>query len=81
MGLLALGGTVLIDRKKRTTGGGDWRAFAGATSNVPFAAIAAGRTRVSLQEIGYGRLAAGLVLYLVLLLGHEAVIGVAPLAL
>ncbi len=80
LGVLALGGTVLIDRKKRTTMGGDWRAFAGATSNVPFAAIAAGRTRVSLKEIGYGRLVAGLVLYMVLLLGHEAVIGVAPLA-
>ncbi len=80
LGVLALGGTVHIDRKKRTTMGGDWRAFAGATSNVPFAAIAAGRTRVSLKEIGYGRLVAGLVLYLVLLLGHEAVIGVAPLA-
>ena len=81
LGVLALGGTVHIDRKKRTTGGGNWRAFAGATSNVPFAAIAAGRTRLSLKEIGYGRLAAGLVLYVVLLLGHEAVIGVAPLAL
>ena len=81
LGVLALGGTVHIDRKKRTTMGGDWRAFAGATSNVPFAAIAAGRTRVSLKEIGYGRLVAGLVLYMVLLLGHEAVIGVAPLAL
>ena len=80
LGVLALGGTVHIDRKKRTTMGGDWRAFAGATSNVPFAAIAAGRTRVSLKEIGYGRLVAGLVLYLVLLLGHEVVIGVAPLA-
>lgn len=80
LGVLALGGTVHIDRKKRTTMGGDWRAFAGATSNVPFAAIAAGRTRVSLKEIGYGRLVAGLVLYMVLLLGHEAVIGVAPLA-
>ena len=80
LGVLALGGTVHIDRKKRATGGGDWRAFAGATSNLPFAAIVAGRTRVSLKEIGYGRLAAGLVLYMVLLLGHEAVIGVAPLA-
>ena len=80
LGVLALGGTVHIDRKKRTTMGGDWRAFAGATSNLPFAAIAAGRTRVSLKEIGYGRLVAGLVLYMVLLLGHEAVIGVAPLA-
>ena len=80
LGVLALGGTVHIDRKKRTTGGGNWRAFAGATSNVPFAAIAAGRTRLSLKEIGYGSLVAGLVLYMVLLLGHEAVIGVAPLA-
>ncbi len=81
LGLLALGGTVLIDRKKRITMGEDWQAFAGETSNVPFAAIVAGRTRVSLKEIGYGRLLAGLVLYMVLLLGHEAVIGVAPLAL
>ena len=80
LGVLALGGTAHIDRKKRTTMGGDWQAFAGATSNVPFAAIVAGRTRISPKEIGYGRLAAGLVLYLVLLLGHEEVIGVAPLA-
>ena len=75
LGVLALGGTAHIDRKKRTTMGGDWQAFAGATSNVPFAAIVAGRTRISPKEIGYGRLAAGLVLYLVLLLGHEEVIG------
>lgn len=33
---------------------------------------------MSLREIGYGRLVAGLILYAVFFLAHEAVIGVTP---
>ena len=73
---LALGGTVLLDLKKRRTMGEAWTAFAQGSSNVPFAALVAGRTKVGLAEIGWGRIAAGVVLYVVLNVGHEYVIGV-----
>ena len=77
---LALLGTVFIERKKKTALGAEWEAFAAASSNVPFAAVLAGRARVGLGEIGYGRLAAGVALYLVLFFAHAYVIGVPPLA-
>ena len=76
---LALGGTVLIDDKKRVSMGEAWPPFAQATSNLPVAALVSGRARVGLAEIGYPRLAGGLGLYLVLLLGHEWVIGTSVL--
>lgn len=76
---LALGGTVLIDAKKRVSMGEAWPPFAQATSNLPVAALVSGRARVGLAEIGYPRLAGGLGLYLVLLLGHEWVIGTSVL--
>jgi uncharacterized membrane protein len=50
--LLALAGTALIDRRKAAALGGDWRRFAAVTSNLPFAAIAAGRNRLDPGEIG-----------------------------
>ena len=59
--------------------GPEWEAFAAASSNLPFAAILAGRARVGLGEIGYRRLAAGVALYLLFFFAHEAVIGVPPL--
>ncbi len=76
LAVLALAGTVLIDRKKRVSWGAAWPPFAEATSNLPLAAIVAGRARVGLAEIGWGRLAGGLALYLVLLVGHDLVSGV-----
>jgi len=78
MTVLALGGTLLIDRKVRRRMGADWTAWAAETSNVPFAALFAGRARVSLAEIGYLRLAAGIVLYAVFFLTHETVVGATP---
>jgi uncharacterized membrane protein len=77
---LALSGTVFIDRKKKVALGPEWEAFAAASSNLPFAAILAGRARVGLGEIGYRRFAAGVALYLLFFFAHEAVIGVPPLA-
>jgi len=52
--LLALGGGASIDAKRRRRFGDQWQKFAAATSNVPFAAIAAGRNRLgpALAEIG-----------------------------
>jgi uncharacterized membrane protein len=52
--VLALGGTVSIDAKRRRSFGDQWSRFTQTTSNVPFAAIAAGRNqlRPALREIG-----------------------------
>lgn len=55
--LLAVGGTASIDAKRRRNFGERWEAFARQTSNVPFAAIVAGRNRLgpALREIGIVR--------------------------
>lgn len=77
---LALGGTVLIDRKKRLALGGNWQRLADVTSNVPFVALMAGRSRLRWREIGLLRLVAGLLLYAVLYLAHPLIAGL-PIAL
>src|SRR6202034_3330707 len=69
--LLALGGTLLIDRRKRLALGTDWSRFAEVTSNLPFAAILAGRSRLSLREVGVAPVLGGLLLYGVLFLAHS----------
>ena len=74
--LVALVGTLTIDRRKKATLGDDWLAFAAATSNLPLAAIIAGRARVGLAEIGYARLIGGVVLYAVLLITHPYAFGI-----
>jgi uncharacterized membrane protein len=73
---LALGGTVLIDRKKRLALGGNWQRLAGISSNLPFAALIARRTRLRWRDIGLLRLIAGLLLYAVLYLAHPFFAGV-----
>jgi uncharacterized membrane protein len=75
LALLALGGTVLIDRKKRLAFGSNWPRFAQVTSNVPFWALATGRAPLRLGEIGILRIVAGLLLYAVLLLAHPLFTG------
>ncbi|MGE0652844.1 MAG: NnrU family protein [Alphaproteobacteria bacterium] len=74
--ILTFGGIVHIEIKKRAGGGEAWTRFTAASSVVPFAAIIDGRTQVSLGEIGWNRIAAGLVLYVILLLGHRLVVDV-----
>jgi uncharacterized membrane protein len=76
--LLALAGTRLIDLRKAETLGEDWKRFAALTSNVPFTAIVEGRNRVVFAEIGWKRLAAGLVLYAVLVGAHPWLLGSKP---
>lgn len=72
---LALGGTVLIDRKKRLALGSNWARLAEVTSNLPFAALVSGRTRLHWRDIGVLRIAAGLLLYAVLYLAHPIITG------
>src|SRR5437870_64862 len=73
---LALGGTVLIDRKKQLALGSNWPRLAEVTSNVPFAALIAGRTRLRWRDVSLLRIAAGLLLYAVLYLAHPIITGV-----
>jgi len=72
---LALGGTVLIDRKKQLALGSNWSRLTEVTSNLPFAALLAGRTKLRWRDIGFLRIAAGLLLYAVLFLAHPKIAG------
>ena len=72
---LALGGTVLIDRKKQLALGSNWSRLAEVTSNLPFAALVAGRTGLRWRDLGLLRIAAGLLLYAVLYLAHPIITG------
>ena len=76
--VVALAGTVSIDRKRRRLLGAAWEPFAAQTSIVPFAAIAAGRNRFRPGEIGAWRWGAAVVVYVLMLGGHANVIGVSP---
>jgi uncharacterized membrane protein len=76
--LLALSGTVLIDRRKQAALGAEWERFAAVTSNAPFAAIAASRNRFDAAEIGWGRFLSGLVLYGLVLWLHPMLFGARP---
>lgn len=77
--VLAFGGTLAIDAKKRRAWGERWAPFAAATSNLPFAAIAQGRARLDLAGIGWWRLALAALLFAVLLWLHPLALGVPAL--
>ena len=76
--LLTLLGTRSIDAKRKRKLGDKWDAFAAKTSNVPFAAIVSGRNHLSLAEIGWWRLAVGLIAYLAVFGAHGLLFGVMP---
>jgi uncharacterized membrane protein len=76
---LAVFGTASIDAKRKRALGARWDAFAGQTSGVPFAAILAGKQKLSLGEIGWWRLLLGVVVWAALLFGHPFLFGVNPL--
>ena len=78
---LAIGGTMHIDSRKRRQLGPDWEIYARQSSHLSFLAIAQGRTKLVWSEIGWRATGMGFVLYLVLLIGHEPIIGVAPMSL
>lgn len=78
---LALAGTVSIDAKRRRGFGAAWQSFEQATSNLPFVAIASGRNRLALGEIGLWRLLAAVAAFAVLLALHGRWFGASPLPL
>ena len=76
---LALLGPLSIDAKRHRVHGARWERFAAVTSNVPFAAILAGRNRLDIREIGVWRIALGFGVYLGLLALHAWLFGTSPL--
>ncbi len=76
--LLAVLGPLSIDAKRRRKHGERWDRFAAVTSNVPFAAIVAGRNRLALGELGGWRIGLAVVLYTAFLLGHAMLFGASP---
>lgn len=80
VGALGLVGAPLVDAKKAARHGERWRAFAAATSSLPFLAIAQGRQRLVLAEIGWWRIALAVVLFGATLSAHRWAFGVSPLA-
>jgi uncharacterized membrane protein len=57
-----------MDARKRANP--DWGRFAAVTSHVPFVAIAQGRNRLDLHEIGWLRPAIGLAVFFAVLAFH-----------
>lgn len=76
---LALFGTASIDAKRKRALGASWEAFAAQTSNVPFAAILAGRQKLSLGEIGLWRILAGVAVWALFAWAHPFLFGVRAL--
>jgi uncharacterized membrane protein len=77
--LLAVLGPLSIDAKRRRKYGERWDRFAAVTSNLPFAAIVAGRNRLVLGELGVWRIALGALLYAGTLALHATLFGASPL--
>jgi len=78
LGLMVLLGTRSIDRKGRARDPEAWAKFEAVTSNIPFAAIAQGRNRLHVGEIGWRALVA-LALIALVAWAHPMLIG-APIA-
>lgn len=76
---LAVFGTASIDAKRRKGVGPAWDAFAAQTSNLPFAAILAGKQSLRLGEIGWWRILLAIVVWAGLLFAHPLLFGVSPL--
>jgi uncharacterized membrane protein len=77
--VLAVFGTVSIDAKRKRALGAAWDAFAARTSNAPFAAIFAGRQKLSIGEIGWRGLV-GLVAALAIAFFHRQLFGIAVIS-
>ena len=75
----ALAGMPSIDAKLARRDPDTWQALSAATSIVPFAAIVAGRNRFVPNEIGWLTAGLGVAAWIVLLLAHPWLFGVAPM--
>lgn len=78
--VLALGGMVHIDIKRRARLGAAWGPFAMATSLVPFQAVVEGRGRLDLSGIGWRRVGLAIAVFAGMLLAHPWLSGAVLLA-
>lgn len=76
--VLAISGTISIDAKRSRALGADWKAFASATSNVPFVAIIQGRQSLEFAEVGLTRVIAAAIGFALLLAVHGVLFSVSP---
>lgn len=74
----AFAGMPSLDAKYARRHPGRWPAFSAATSLVPFAAIAQGRNRLAVSEIGWWRPLLAVVLWAALIALHPWAFGVDP---
>jgi uncharacterized membrane protein len=73
--ILSLVGTLTLERaRQRKLAPLQWQRLRRGTVNIPFSAFA----RIDWRGIGGWRLLGGILLYLLLLFGHQPVLGVAP---
>lgn len=79
--LLSLVGMMHIDQRRAAQLGADWGPFAMCTSLVPFRAVLQGRVSVDWAGIGWLRLLGGIVLFVLLLLGHGWFAGIPLISL
>lgn len=77
--LVAALGTISIDEKRRRKLGTKWDAFAARTSNLPFAAIFAGRTKFRFTRHGWWRILASLIAFTLMLYAHLWLFGFSPI--
>ncbi len=73
---LSLLGMAHLEARKGAEPGEAWRRFAAQSSFLPLAGIMSGRVKIEIREIGWSRIAAGIMLYLILLFGHRVAIDV-----
>jgi len=74
--VLGVGGMWHIDKKKEAQHGAEWGPVLLTTSAVPFRALMQKRATFDWPGIGWWRVAATVVLYLVILWGHPLLVGV-----
>ena len=77
---VAFFGTFAIDGKRKRALGDKWDAYAGASSNIPFAALATGRAKFSVSELGWWRIVLALLVWGGLFVSHEWLFAVSPIA-
>lgn len=76
--VLSLAGTASIDAKRKRKSPDDWSRFAAVTSNIPFAAILAGRNRLSIGELMTWRQLVAIIVFLGIFFTHHRLFGVSP---
>ena len=82
LGLFAVFGMVMTDRRNRRRLGPDWTRLSETSSLLPFAALLAGRSQLRLDPpLGIGIAGATLITAWLLLGGHAALFGADPLVL